>query len=98
MPDPHELVGVRIRQRLDQHRVDDAEDRSGRADAEREREHGSEREGGPPQQAAQRVAQIAAERVEEVVELHAAGLQSNASSRRCFRASKAISVPSIGPS
>ena len=33
-------------------------------------------------QAAQRVAQIAAERVEEVVELHAADLQSDASSRR----------------
>ena len=48
MPDPHELLGVRIRQRLDQHRVDDAEDRGRRADAEREREHGGQRERGPP--------------------------------------------------
>ena len=72
MPDPHELVGVRIRQRLDQHRVDDAEDRRRRADAEREREHGGEREGGPPRQAAQRVAQIAADGIEKANEMHRA--------------------------
>ncbi len=71
MPDPHELVRVRIWQRLDQHRVDDAEDRGGRADAERERQHRSKRECGPSRQAAQRVAQIATHRIQRSDHVHA---------------------------
>ncbi len=47
--DPHELVRARIRQRLDQHGIDDAEDRRGRAEPKREREHRCKRERGPPQ-------------------------------------------------
>ena len=41
-----EAVGVRIRKRREQDRVDHAEDRRVRADAEREREHGDESEPG----------------------------------------------------
>ncbi len=40
----HEAIAVRIRQRLQQNAVDEAEDRSVRADAERQREHGEQRE------------------------------------------------------
>jgi len=44
--DRDELAGVPIRQLSQQHRVDDAEDRGVRADAERERENDDERERG----------------------------------------------------
>ena len=37
-PDVDEPIAVAVGQRLDQHAVDDGEDRAGRADAERERE------------------------------------------------------------
>ena len=40
--------GVAERQRLEQHAVDDAEDRAVGADAERERDHGDQREAGRP--------------------------------------------------
>ena len=43
-PERDEATGIRIRQRTQQHRVDEAEDRGVRADAEREREHGDRRE------------------------------------------------------
>ena len=54
-----ERVRLRVGQRLEQHGVDDAEDRGVRADAEREREHGRERERGPAHQPPKRMAQIA---------------------------------------
>ena len=44
MPDTHELVGVIEGQRLEQHTLDDAEDRRVGADAERERKHRDEGE------------------------------------------------------
>jgi hypothetical protein len=59
VPQAHELVRLRVRQRLEQHGVDDTEDRGVRADSEREREHGRERERGPAQQPAKRIAKIA---------------------------------------
>ena len=80
MPKPHELVRVRVRQRLDQHGVDDAEDRSGCADPEREREHGGKRECRPPRQATQRVAQIATERIGKGADRHSTSLRA-----RCRR-------------
>ena len=58
--DADELVGVRVGQRLDQHAIDDAEDRGVGADAERQREHDGQREPWAPAHAAQRQAQIAA--------------------------------------
>ena len=44
VPDAHQLLGVRVGQRLDQHAVEHAENGAGRADAGAEREHGYERE------------------------------------------------------
>ncbi len=70
VPEAHELVGIRIGQRLDQHRVDDAEDRRRCADAEREREHGGRGERGPAVQPAQRPPEVAAEGVEKAVQRH----------------------------
>ena len=43
-PERDEATGIRIRQRTQQHRVDEAEDRGVCADAERQREHGDHRE------------------------------------------------------
>ena len=48
--DGHDTVRLRIRQGLEQDRVDDAEDGSRRADAEREYEGHQEREPGRPSQ------------------------------------------------
>ena len=48
-------VGFGIRQRLQQHAVDDAEDGAVGADAERQREHGDEREARRLDEAADRV-------------------------------------------
>ena len=48
---PHQPIGIPVRQRLEQHGVDDAEDRRGGADAEGEREHGGNREAGTAPQA-----------------------------------------------
>ncbi len=87
--DAYELVRVRVRQRLDQHRVNDTEDRSRRADTEREREHGGEREGGPPQQRAERMAQIATGGIEESDHIHSAALPASGG----LTARKAITVP-----
>ena len=55
--------GALERQRPQQHRVDDAEDRGGGADAERERDDGGEREAGPAEEAAGGEAQVLEERV-----------------------------------
>ena len=52
--DEHELLGVRIAERSQDDAVDDAEDRGVGADAQREREHGDERESGNAAQAANR--------------------------------------------
>ena len=58
---PHgdEPVGVRVRKRRQEHRIDNAEDGGVGADAEREREDGREGEGGSATKAAQRVRHIA---------------------------------------
>ena len=55
----HELLGARrARHRIEQHRVDPAEDRRVRADAEREHQHGDGGETGVRRQRSERVAQI----------------------------------------
>ena len=56
--DGGELAGVGIGERVEQHAVDDGEERGVRADAEREGEHGGRREAGRLEQHANRVAQI----------------------------------------
>jgi len=48
VPDGDEPVDVGVRQRLDQHGLDDAEDRGRRADAERERDDRHRRDAGRP--------------------------------------------------
>jgi hypothetical protein len=53
------LRWLRVRQGLEQGRVDHAEDCRGRADAEREREDGRRREAGAAAQCAQGVAEVA---------------------------------------
>ena len=58
-----ELVGPVVRQRPQQHRVDHAEDRGVGADAERQRQHGDEREGGAPRQSADRESKVPPERI-----------------------------------
>ena len=55
----HELAGLRIRQRLQQHAVDHAEDRGRRAHAQGERQHGHDREARRLDQLPNRVARIA---------------------------------------
>ena len=50
--------GVAVRQRLEQHAVDDAEDRAVGANAERERDDGDGREPGRPAQDANRVDEV----------------------------------------
>ena len=56
--DPDERVGIGIGQRFDEHAVDDAEDRRGGADAERERQDGRGGEAGLLPQHARRVAKV----------------------------------------
>ena len=51
-------IGIVIRQRPQQHAVDDGEDGGVGADAERERQHGDEREAGLPAQHARGVAKV----------------------------------------
>ena len=53
-----QTAGVAVRQRLEQHAVDDAEDRAVGADAERERDDGDEREPGRSPQDAHRVGEV----------------------------------------
>ena len=82
LPDPHELVRIRIRQWLDQHGVDDAEDRGRRADADCERDDGRECECRPPRQAAHRIAQIAGDGIEETDDAHAVVPPASQSEKR----------------
>ena len=56
--DRNELFRVAHRQRAQQHRVHETEDRGVRADAQREREYGDDREGRTPPQRANRIADI----------------------------------------
>jgi hypothetical protein len=58
LPHDGDLVGVRIRQRPQQECIDDAEDGSVRADAERQGGHGHEGESGGPQQQPGRIAEV----------------------------------------
>src|SRR6476620_4877148 len=53
-----EPMGFRIWQRTQEHRVDEAEDRGVRSDAEREREHGDRREARALPKRAQRVSSV----------------------------------------
>ncbi len=69
-----ELLGVRIRQRLDQHAIDHGEDRGVRADAQGQRQDDRKREPGTPPHAAHGLAQIAAERIEQADRVHAIDL------------------------
>jgi hypothetical protein len=62
-PEAHQLIRLRIRQRLEQHRVDHAEDRGVGADAQRERQHGHDGERRAPPEPAQRESKIPPERV-----------------------------------
>ena len=62
--DVQEAVAVRKRQRIEEHRLDDAEDGGVRADGEREREDDGERETGSPDQAARGMPEVPAPFVE----------------------------------
>ena len=64
--DAHEAVGLRKRQRLEQHAVHDAEDRRVGADAERERDDRGEREGRRRAELSRGVADVVPEVVHEV--------------------------------
>ena len=57
--DRDEPVRLPVHERLQQHRVDDAEDRRVGANAEAERENHDGRKGGALEEAAERVAKIA---------------------------------------
>ncbi len=70
--DQNELARARIRQRPKQHAVDDAEDRGVGADAERQREHGDDREAGRARQSANRVARVLRELVQPLAAPHVA--------------------------
>ena len=61
--DGDELLGVRIGERPQQRRVDDAEERGGHADAERERQPGQDGEGRLMAQLAQRVLHVLKDRL-----------------------------------
>ena len=58
LPQVDEPLGFGVGQRLEQHRIDDAEDGRRRADAERQRQHRDEGEAGVPEQHARAVAQV----------------------------------------
>ena len=58
LPDDREPIGIAVRQRLQQQRVDDAEDRGVRADAERQRGDGDEAEARRAQQQPRAVAKV----------------------------------------
>jgi hypothetical protein len=58
VPEEDEPVGVAVRQRVEEHRLDDGEDGAGAADAERQREHRDQGEAGRLPHASQRVARI----------------------------------------
>src|SRR6185295_8608719 len=60
-PDRDEPSGILVGQRPQQHAVDDAEDRAGRADAECEGDHGRGRDAGVASQHTRGVAEIAEE-------------------------------------
>ncbi len=68
---------MRVRQRAQQHRADNAEDRAVRADAEREREQGDRRERRRAAQSAQRDANVLCE-IAEAVALAARGKRAAA--------------------
>src|SRR4029079_16903189 len=53
-----ELLRALVRQRLQEHRIDDAEHRTVGADAEAQREHDEEREGRAAQGGLQRIADV----------------------------------------
>ena len=58
LPDDHEPIGVLERQAIDEHGLDDREDRGVRADAERERQHGDGGEARRAQPESNRVAKV----------------------------------------
>jgi hypothetical protein len=61
--DLHHSVGADIGERIDQDAVDDAEDRAGRANAQRQREDRRQRESRTTAQFARRIPEIADDRV-----------------------------------
>ncbi len=63
VPEDDEAVGIRVGQRAQQERAGDAEDRGVRADAQRDREHGGEREPGRLPEGPERVAEVLRERL-----------------------------------
>jgi hypothetical protein len=66
---PHraEPRGIAVGERAQQHGVDHAEDRGGRADAERNRQDGGDGKGRLPAQAAHREREVAYERLHEAL-------------------------------
>ena len=99
MPDPHELVGVRIRQRLDQHGVDDAEDRRGRADAERQREDRSDGEGWLLPQHARGIPQVHPDIAEHVAGRQLPGVMGTGACACCSGAMvlrQQVPLPELG--
>jgi hypothetical protein len=61
----HQTIRVFVRERLQQQRIDDAEQRGIRADSQRQRDHRREREAWITAEAAQSVAQILPSHVQE---------------------------------
>jgi len=57
-PNSHELFGIGIRQRLNQHRIDHAENRSVGSNAQRQRDHGNQGEARFLDQHSRAVAQV----------------------------------------
>ena len=73
-PQLHEARRVRKRQRAGARRVDEAEDRRVRADADREREHGDERKAGRFAERPERVAYVLHQRFERIERPHVPAL------------------------
>src|ERR1700733_7018724 len=88
----HQLLGMWIGKRLQQHRIDDAEDRSVRADTQRERENGHRGKSGTLAQHAQSKSHILPKRFEESDAVHAIYLLSNQSGISQFSFSGAACI------
>src|SRR5262249_21603623 len=69
LPDANQLVGVRKRERLEEHAIHDAENRAVRADAERERQNGDRGERRIFRQRPQRETDVAAQFTDSFAEL-----------------------------
>ena len=86
-----ELIRVRIRQRPQQHAVDDAEDGGVGADAERERQHGERRESRLTFESAERVEKVFSQVVHDGLDESSTGLR-----RRCGKTKRGGRADRVG--